>query len=164
MKTTLKILHLEDLASDAALVERELDKAERSYEKLVVDTGQKFLQALTEFKPDIILSDHSLPSFNSIEALKIIKEAGLNARTVLACKEIGDVQEYLVHQSNALLVSTSDPASEFCKQLKAVYGQADQLQALGQALKKTVLERFNISTILPEYNRIHLELESHGKN
>lgn len=107
-----------------------------------------------------ILLHPSLQDSSSV----IIKEAGLNARTVLACKEIGDVQEYLVHQSNALLVSTSDPASEFCKQLKAVYGQADQLQALGQALKKTVLERFNISTILPEYNRIHLELESHGKN
>ncbi|MBS1744388.1 MAG: PAS domain S-box protein [Bacteroidetes bacterium] len=90
MKTTLKILHLEDLASDAALVERELDKAERSYEKLVVDTGQKFLQALTEFKPDIILSDHSLPSFNSIEALKIIKEAGLKIPFILVTSTVSE--------------------------------------------------------------------------
>lgn len=107
-----------------------------------------------------ILLHPSLQDSSSV----IIKEAGLNAKTVLACKEIGDVQEYLVHHENALLVSTSDTTSEFCKQLKAVYGQTDQLQALGQALKHAVLERFTISTLLPEYNRIHLELENHGKN
>jgi signal transduction histidine kinase len=34
------------------------------------------MKALEEFSPSIVLSDHSLPSFNSIEALKILRETG----------------------------------------------------------------------------------------
>jgi len=107
-----------------------------------------------------ILVHPSLQDSSSV----IIKEAGLNAKAVIACKEIGDVQEYLVHDNNALLVSSYDSAAEFCTQLKSVYGHTDKLKTLGQALKNAVLERFDISSQLPEYNRIHLELESYGKN
>jgi DNA-binding response OmpR family regulator len=74
MEKKLKILHLEDLPTDAELVERELKKGSMAFEKLVVDTKEDFMHALHEFKPDIVLSDHSLPSFNSMEALKIVKE------------------------------------------------------------------------------------------
>lgn len=74
MAKTLKILHLEDIASDAELVERTLRKSAIKFEKILVDNEAAFRRALTEFYPDIILSDHSLPSFNSLAALKILKE------------------------------------------------------------------------------------------
>jgi hypothetical protein len=62
----LKILHLEDLVSDAELVERELKKSSIPFKLLLVDNSERFERALKEFNPDIILSDHSLPSFTSI--------------------------------------------------------------------------------------------------
>ena len=69
----LKILHLEDLRSDAALVKNQLKKANIEYEGLLVDNKADYIIALTQFSPDVILADHTLPSFNSQEALKILK-------------------------------------------------------------------------------------------
>jgi len=73
MQTKLKILHLEDAATDAELVERELKKGGVLFEKIVVDNARDFENALDTFAPDIILSDHSLPTFDSTRALELVK-------------------------------------------------------------------------------------------
>ncbi|MGG9963969.1 response regulator [Ferruginibacter sp. SUN106] len=74
METILKILHLEDTAFDAELVERELKKGGILFEKKVVDNGKDFEDALDNFIPDIILSDHSLPSFDSAGAIELVQK------------------------------------------------------------------------------------------
>ncbi len=83
MSQKLKILHLEDLPTDAELVARELKKGNINSEIRVVDDKKKFLSALKEFMPDIILSDHSLPSFDSHEALRLVKDTGTTVPFVL---------------------------------------------------------------------------------
>jgi PAS domain S-box-containing protein len=90
MNTKLRILHLEDLFSDAELVNRTLIKAKFDFERLVVDNRENFIKALTEFAPDIILSDHSLPSFNSHEALAIFKTMGLNIPFILITATVSE--------------------------------------------------------------------------
>ena len=79
----VKILHLEDVPLDAELVSHELRKGKIQSEVLVVDNKEDFIKALKDFSPDIILSDHNLPSLNSIDALKIIKNAGLKIPVIL---------------------------------------------------------------------------------
>lgn len=76
MEKVLKILHLEDVPADAELIERELKKGGFAFEKIVVDNRDDFVNGLKEFLPDIILSDHSLPAYNSNRALEDIR--GLN--------------------------------------------------------------------------------------
>jgi two-component system response regulator len=71
MDRTLKILMLEDTQEDVYLIERELKQGGILFTSSVVDTKEDFERSLYEMKPDVILSDHSLPQFNSIEALKI---------------------------------------------------------------------------------------------
>jgi len=71
MNPKLKILHLEDLESDAELVQRELTKANIEYTILVVDNKEDYIAALENFSPEIILADHTLPVFDSTEALII---------------------------------------------------------------------------------------------
>jgi DNA-binding NarL/FixJ family response regulator len=44
-----------------------------NYQLVRVDTREEFVRSLDDFKPDIVLSDHSLPQFNSLEALNICK-------------------------------------------------------------------------------------------
>jgi PAS domain S-box-containing protein len=73
MNTPLKILLLEDSRDDADLIERELQRAGISFESLIVNKKDEFEHALITFRPNVILSDHSLPQFNSIEALKVYK-------------------------------------------------------------------------------------------
>lgn len=74
MSDTIKILHLEDFLYDSELVDRELEKSGIKFEKKLVDTPEQFISALIEFRPDVILSDHSLPSFNSMEALRLARK------------------------------------------------------------------------------------------
>ncbi|PZR32768.1 MAG: hybrid sensor histidine kinase/response regulator [Azospira oryzae] len=67
----LKILMLEDSEDDATLIERILRKENLEFVTERVDTRDEFTEAIGRFQPDVVLSDHSLPGFNSHEALKI---------------------------------------------------------------------------------------------
>lgn len=78
MNDKYKILHLEDISTDAELVARVLKESNIDFDHLVIDSENEYLEALYSFAPDIILCDHTLPSFNSFEALRIIKERKLN--------------------------------------------------------------------------------------
>ncbi|HSP40492.1 MAG TPA: PAS domain S-box protein [Gillisia sp.] len=72
MHKNLRILHLEDEPSDALLVSHALKQAGFKFDCMVVDTEEEFLTALKDFDPELILADHSLPSFNSFEALELL--------------------------------------------------------------------------------------------
>jgi PAS domain S-box-containing protein len=72
----IRILHLEDHPSDAEEVAWILKRANIRCEFQVIDTREQYEKALLEFKPEIVLSDHSLPAFNSMEALAILKRTG----------------------------------------------------------------------------------------
>jgi hypothetical protein len=54
----LAILMLEDVATDAELIERVLCKAGLQFRAMRVDTRESFTRALDEFRPDIVLSDY----------------------------------------------------------------------------------------------------------
>src|SRR5258708_28290280 len=74
MKGLLKILILEDSVIDAEIVQRFLVKKKLNCEFKVANNKETYLLALDKFYPDIILSDHSLPQFNSVDALAIARQ------------------------------------------------------------------------------------------
>lgn len=74
MDKELKILLLEDMADDAGLIERILRKEKLLFTSKRVDTREDFTDALVQFRPDVVLSDHGLPQFNSIEAFQLCRE------------------------------------------------------------------------------------------
>lgn len=73
MEKVLKILILEDSEDDVVLIERELKKSGMLFDSKVVNSPVDFEDALQGFRPDIILCDHSMPDFNSLEALAAFK-------------------------------------------------------------------------------------------
>jgi DNA-binding NtrC family response regulator len=90
MEREIKILMLEDLEEDAGLVDRILKKADISFVRTRVDAEPEFIEALDNFKPDIILSDHSLPQFNSIEALRICGEKKIDIPFILVTGAVSE--------------------------------------------------------------------------
>jgi len=86
----IKILHLEDTPEDAELIARELKKAKIDARIVVVNDRAKFARALDNFIYDIILSDHSLGSFDSHEALQMVKEAGITVPFILITSAMSD--------------------------------------------------------------------------
>ena len=71
------------MSSDAEFLERALKNGNIQFEKLVVSNKKDFEKALKEFLPQIVLSDHTLPDFNSIEALEMVKACGNNIPFIL---------------------------------------------------------------------------------
>lgn len=70
----LKILMLEDTSADADLIEKALRNEDIKFVSKRVEDRAGFISSLNEFNPDVILSDHSLPQFDSLSALSITKE------------------------------------------------------------------------------------------
>jgi signal transduction histidine kinase len=90
MEKSLKILMLEDLEEDVGLIERTLNKQGISFITKRVDTRLEFSRALTDFQPDVILSDHALPQFNSLEALTICQKEDMHVPFILVTGTVSE--------------------------------------------------------------------------
>jgi PAS domain S-box-containing protein len=108
MEKELHILILEDLPSDAELAQKELKTVLKNYTVKVVDTEEGFVQALATFKPDLIISDYQLPSFDGLSALKITQDkspftpfviltGSMNEDTAVECMKAG-ADDYVIKE------------------------------------------------------------------
>ncbi|MFW6131834.1 MAG: HD domain-containing phosphohydrolase [Candidatus Aminicenantaceae bacterium] len=70
----LKILMLEDEPTDSELIERELKKANIDFTSRYVDTKKRFVDEINNFKPNLILADYQLPTFDGLSALKLLRK------------------------------------------------------------------------------------------
>ena len=68
---------LEDMPADAEMIEYILRKANFSFTTKRVGTREEYIRSFEEFKPDVVLCDHSLPDINSEEALQIYKSKNI---------------------------------------------------------------------------------------
>jgi signal transduction histidine kinase len=90
MEITLKILILEDMMEDVELIERTLRKAGLRFSVRQEDSREGFINALQTYDADVILSDHSLPQFNSVEALALVKKAKLTTPFILVTGAVSE--------------------------------------------------------------------------
>jgi signal transduction histidine kinase len=90
MERPLKILVLEDVQDDVGLIERELRKGGLHFETIRVDSKHEFIQALRKYDADVILSDHSLPQFNSFEAIQLCRRAGIAIPFILVTGSVSE--------------------------------------------------------------------------
>ncbi len=67
-----------------------MKKEKFSFTALRVDERTKYREALANFAPDVILSDHSLPQFNSIEALEICQEMQLDVPFIVVTGSVSE--------------------------------------------------------------------------
>jgi Signal transduction histidine kinase len=90
MDRDLKILMLEDVPEDIGLIERILRREGIRFVSYSVDTRADYVRALRDFNPDVILSDHALPQFNSVEALEICRKGSLNIPFILVTGTVSE--------------------------------------------------------------------------
>ncbi len=120
---SLHILMLEDVPTDADLIQRELDREGFDFEARRVTTEDAFVQALDAFDPDIILADYSLPSFDGMAALEVAQEERPHVPVVFVSGAIGE-----------------ERAIETLKQGATDYVLKDQLSRLGPAVRRALRE------------------------
>ena len=108
MNEPIRILLVEDLPTDAELNEREIRKSLPSCRFERVETREEFLAALDTFRPDLIVSDYSMPRFDGLTALRmalehapqtpvIIVTSALNEDTAVECMKAGAI-DYVIKE------------------------------------------------------------------
>jgi len=90
IQNELKILLLEDNLHDSILVEHELFNLKHAYKFLCVNNKESFLQSLTNYSPDLIISDYQLLNFNGMEALELAKKIKPDAPFLLLTGSINE--------------------------------------------------------------------------
>ncbi len=90
MHNPLKILLLEDSPADVDMIKRVLMKHNFIFSIEVVSTRHDFEKKMFEFDPDLVLSDHSLPQFSSLEALQIARKKKMNIPFILITGSVSE--------------------------------------------------------------------------
>jgi len=87
---TLRVLHVEDSERDAMLLDRHITRA--GYELVTerVDTPAALREVLSQREWDVILCDYSMPQFNAIAALNIMKEMNIDSPFIIISGTIGE--------------------------------------------------------------------------
>jgi PAS domain S-box-containing protein len=129
----LRILILEDVPMDAELVEYELERARIPFVARRVDSREAFLEELGAFRPDVILSDYTLPRFDGMTALSLARErvpstpflivtGSVNEETAVGCMKAG-ATDYLL-KSNLARIGPAIQAA-----LQRERAQAEKIRA-----------------------------------
>ena len=121
--TPLQILMLEDVATDAELVRRELDREGFTFEAQRVTTREAFEEALADEGLDLILADYSLPGFDGMTALDLATDKRPHVPVVFVSGAIGE-----------------ERAIETLKRGATDYVLKDQLSRLGPAVRRALRE------------------------
>jgi two-component sensor histidine kinase/CheY-like chemotaxis protein len=124
MPTPLRVLFLEDREPDAELLLYELRKAGYEPDWRRVDTPVEYLARL-DSSLDVILADYSLPQFNALGALELLKERGLDIPFIVVT---GTVSE--------------EAAVECMRQGATDYLLKDRLGRLGSAIQQALQQKF----------------------
>ena len=90
MSTLLRILLLEDNPSDAELNQHALRKAGIGLQALRVEREEAYLKALVDFRPDLILADYSLPNFDGLKALRLLRARNANLPFIFVTGAMGE--------------------------------------------------------------------------
>jgi len=106
----IRILFVEDVKTDMELAIRELNKENVRFTSIRVETRVDFLDQLEAFRPDIVISDYSMPAFTGIEALElalkyapgvpvILLTGSINEETAVTCIKAG-ATDYVLKDKN----------------------------------------------------------------
>jgi len=123
MAIPLRVLIVEDREADAQLLLHALRHAEFEPDWVRVETASEYLQLLRP-ELDVILADYSLPQFSALEALRLLKESGLDVPLIIVTGTISE-----------------EVAVECMKQGAADYLLKDSLLRLGAAVTRALDDR-----------------------
>lgn len=113
LQSPLRILFVEDVPEDWQLAERGLRREGMQFTSVRVDTREEFLRALEEFRPDIVVSDYSMPAFDGMEALRlahafdanlpfVVLTGSMNEEIAVSCIRAG-ASDYVIKQHSKRL-------------------------------------------------------------
>ncbi len=89
-RSELRILFVEDSPEDMELELRELRKGGLEFRALRVETRDGLLEALRDFQPHVVVSDHTLPQLDGLSALQLSRETCPEVPFIFVSGTIGE--------------------------------------------------------------------------
>ena len=145
----LKILMLEDNEDDVELIVRILQKEKLSFLHQRVETRDEFRHAIDAFTPDIVLSDHGLPGFNSVDALKICLKEQTSTPFILVAGALSDELVSCLREGADDYVLKTNLARLPNAILKAVEKKSNERKRLQNKWFKTIWRKIVVMLFKP---------------
>ncbi|OLC71982.1 MAG: hypothetical protein AUH78_17045 [Gemmatimonadetes bacterium 13_1_40CM_4_69_8] len=167
MPAAIRILMVEDDAQDAALAEREVRRADVVCTFRRVDTRDSMVEALREFVPDVILTDHSLPGFGAREALQLAQQLSPGTPVIVVTGMLGDEPAVQYMQAGATDYVVKDHLRRLgpavlraldTKRSREAQARAQQLQAAIYRIAQVAMSTPGLRELLPVIHQIVGEL------
>ena len=148
MTERVRILLLEDVADDAELALLELGRSGLHADQRVVENRKSFVDALREFAPDVILSDFSMPGFDGMAALALVREICPDTPFIFVSGTIGEefavralksgATDYVMKTNLVRLPAAVERALREGKERAARRKTEGELEALRERLRSVV--------------------------
>ena len=162
---TLRVLFLEDDPADAELATETLIRSGMSVLTERVDSREAFTQALREFAPDVVLSDHSLGQFDARAALEVMQSirpgaalivlaGAVNEQTAAAFVRAG-AEDFVLKSNLGRLAPAIEAAISVRRRLeKLTPRQMEVLRLMAEGLTTPeIARRLNLSSKTVETHR-----------
>ena len=159
MKSTTRILLVEDVAADAELIKHTLHRAGLVFHCQRVDTRADFLHEIQCHPPDLILSDHGLPTFDGFSALAIAKERCPEVPFIFITGALGEEVAISSFQQGATDYVLKNQLSHLAPSIQRALREADDRAArkrleaerdeLIQELKEALTQLKTFTGLLP---------------
>jgi PAS domain S-box-containing protein len=160
-KKTLNLLILEDNPDDAELAVKELEREGFVVEWTMVDTEKGFREALAG-KPDLILADYSLPSFDGMAALQMRQQLAPEIPLIIVSGTIGEEVAVESMKSGATDYVLKDNLSRLGPVVKRAFEETEAYRERKQAeeaLRESETRFRELVNLLPQ---IVFEMDERG--
>jgi two-component system cell cycle sensor histidine kinase/response regulator CckA len=167
MSRQLRVLLVEDSEDDALLVLRELGRAGYELDHERVETRDALVAALEQSDWDFVLSDFSLPGFDGVEALRLVRERLPDVPFILVSGAMGEdlavaamragAQDYILKDSLARLAPAVErelgeaALRRERQELEGKLVRAQRMEALGTLAGGVAHDFNNILTVIRSY-------------
>lgn len=157
----LHILHLEDDPADAELVQATLAGEGINCEVTVVATRGDFVNALEQGGYDLVLADFSLPSFDGMSALQIVREQYPGLPFVFVSGRLGEESAIESLRNGATDYVLKNRLSRLAPAVQRALSEAEErleLKRAEEGLRESELRRYQLQLELAYAAEIQAKL------